>query len=131
MRACAAAARGLLIERDVLGELLTRFALGGAIVSVFSVAGSVFQPKRFAGVFGAAPSVAIVTLALAFAHGGADQVRLQGRAMLCGAVAMLVYCAACIALTRREHLPVWLAAGLSWISWLAVALGLAKLTGLA
>ncbi len=107
----------------MLGEMLVRFALGGAIVSAFSVLGTVFKPKRFAGLFGAAPSVAIATLGLAFAQHGARYAQIEGRAMLCGGLAMLVYCAACVVVTRRAHVPVWLGAGLSWISWLAVAFG--------
>ena len=42
-----------------------------ARVSLFAVAGDVLRPKSFAGLFGAAPSVALATLTLAFwKHGG-------------------------------------------------------------
>jgi len=46
-------------------ELAIRFVVGGAIVSVFAVLGDVVCPKTLSGVFGAAPSVALATLALA------------------------------------------------------------------
>jgi hypothetical protein len=82
-----------------------------------------FQPKRFAGMFGAAPSVAIAALGLAFYDHGARYAQIEARTMMCGALAMLVYCAVCIALAKRKAIPVWLAAGLSWITWLAVAFG--------
>lgn len=45
-------------------ELLLRFLIGGSVVSLFAIAGDVFRPKSFAGLFGAAPSVALATLAL-------------------------------------------------------------------
>jgi len=45
-------------------QLVIRFLVGGVIVSLFAVLGDVLQPKSFAGLFGAAPSVALATLAL-------------------------------------------------------------------
>ena len=35
-------------------DLLWRFLLGGAIVSLFALLGDVVRPKRFAGIFGGA-----------------------------------------------------------------------------
>jgi hypothetical protein len=40
-------------------ELAFRFIVGGLVVSLFAVLGDVFKPKSFAGLFGAAPSVAM------------------------------------------------------------------------
>ena len=42
-------------------ELLARFAIGGLVVSLFAMLGDVFRPKSFAGLFGAAPSIALST----------------------------------------------------------------------
>ena len=42
-------------------ELLVRFVIGGLAVSSFAVVGDIFKPKSFAGLFGAAPSVALAT----------------------------------------------------------------------
>lgn len=47
----------------MLRELAVRFVLGGLIVSLFSVAGELWRPKTFSGLFGAAPSVALASLA--------------------------------------------------------------------
>jgi hypothetical protein len=47
-----------------MAEALIRFMIGGIFVSVFAVLGDVLKPKRFAGLFGAAPSVALATLIL-------------------------------------------------------------------
>ena len=105
-------------------ELVVRFLVSGAIVSFFSVVGDVFKPKTFAGLFGAAPSVALSTLALSYAHDGAGEVATLGRSMMLGAVAFYVYGAACVTVTKREHWPEWIIAAGSWIAWFAVALGL-------
>jgi hypothetical protein len=45
-------------------DIVIRFLLDGVIVSLFAVLGDLFRPKSFAGLFGAAPSVALATLAL-------------------------------------------------------------------
>jgi hypothetical protein len=45
-------------------DLLYRFLIGGFIVSVFAFVADVMRPRGFAGFFGAAPSVALATLAL-------------------------------------------------------------------
>ncbi len=72
-------------------ELLLRFVIGGAIVSAFAVFGDVLLPKTFAGVFGAAPSVALATLGIAFVSHGAGYVTSEATGMLVGAIAMLGY----------------------------------------
>lgn len=40
-------------------ELLWRFLIGGTVVSIFALLADVVRPKRLAGLFGAAPSVAL------------------------------------------------------------------------
>ena len=107
-----------------LHEVAVRFFLGGAIVSAFSILGELFKPKTFAGIFGAAPSVALATLALAFHTHGAPFVAVETRSMLLGAVAFVGYSAASMVIVRRETVPVWLGAGLSWAVWFAIAFGL-------
>jgi hypothetical protein len=57
---------GVWFRRVHLLDYLLRFAAGGLIVSAFAVLGDVLRPKSFAGLFGAAPSVALATLSLAF-----------------------------------------------------------------
>ncbi len=108
----------------MLAELGLRFLLGGVIVSFFAAIGETFQPKTFAGLFGAAPSVAIATLALAFAKQGSAYVSVEARTMICGAAALFVYSSACVALTPNRRIHVWVGAGAAWIVWFAVALGL-------
>lgn len=105
-------------------EYVIRFLLGGAIVSAFAAIGELFKPKTFSGLFGAAPSVAITSLALAFAHQGARAVAIEAKAMLLGSVGMVAYCIACVVIAKRKAIPVWLGAGLAWIAWFVVAFAL-------
>jgi hypothetical protein len=107
----------------MLAELGLRFLLGGAIVSLFAIVAEMFEPKTFAGIFGAAPSVAIATLALAFAKHGAAYGATEGRSMVIGAFALLAYSAACVGLTERKRVPVSLAAVTAWTVWFAIAFG--------
>ncbi len=44
--------------------------------------------------------------------------------MICGASAMFAYCTAATICLERTKLQPWLIAGLLWLLWLAVALGL-------
>jgi hypothetical protein len=108
----------------MLGELIVRFIVGGLVVSAFAVLGDLWRPKTFAGIFGAAPSVAMATLGLTFASKGASYVALEGRSMVAGAVALGLYGAvtAYILLTGKSR--ALMGAGLSLVQWLAVALGL-------
>lgn len=101
------------------GELLFRFFIGGAVVSIFAVIGELFEPKRFSGIFGAAPSVAIATLGLTFAQHGGPKVAAEGWWMVIGGVAMLIYAGLSAWLASNDKIPVWLAAAGAWIAWLA------------
>jgi hypothetical protein len=53
-----------------MSEYLARFFLGGLVVSAFAILGDVLRPKSFAGLFGAAPSVALATLGMAVVQHG-------------------------------------------------------------
>jgi hypothetical protein len=73
------------------GELVTRFVIGGAIVSVFAVIAKVCRPKSFAGLFGAAPSVALTTIGISIVQHGKHYASTEARSMVFGAMAFLVY----------------------------------------
>lgn len=103
------------------GELVARFLIGGALVSLFALVGDVLEPKTFAGLFGAAPSVALATLALTIhAHGGAYGAR-EARSMALGALALLVCAAAISAALHRWRTPVGRTVFASLLVWVAVA----------
>jgi uncharacterized membrane protein (GlpM family) len=93
-------------------DLLWRFLLGGAIVSLFALLGEVLRPKRFAGIFGGAPSVALATLALTAAKSGPSIAALEARSMILSSLGFVLY--VCVALrlvasARWPPLPVSLA----------------------
>ena len=50
--------------------------------AAFAVFGTVLKPKSFAGLFGAAPSVALATLALTVATDGKSYAAIEARSML-------------------------------------------------
>jgi hypothetical protein len=72
-------------------EILIRFLIGGVSVALFAIIGDLFKPKSFAGLFGAAPSVALATLALTIASEGAAYASVEARSMMIGAIAFLIY----------------------------------------
>ena len=105
-------------------EILLRFAIGGMMVSSFAILGDVFKPKSFAGLFGAAPSVALATIVLTVTKEGRSYVAIEARSMLIGACAFLLYAwIVCRALLpgRWSALPVTFSA---LPLWCASALGL-------
>jgi uncharacterized membrane protein (GlpM family) len=72
-------------------ELLWRFLIGGAIVSLFALIGDVVRPKRFAGLFSAAPSVALATLALTAAREGPLVASIEARSMVLSSLGFILY----------------------------------------
>jgi uncharacterized membrane protein (GlpM family) len=112
-----------------LDEVVGRFLLGGSCVALFAVAGAAFKPKTFAGLFGAAPTVALVSLSLAFDEHGSEYVGQISHAMILGALALLGYSAICLASIGRPHVSVLLASVLSWGAWGLLALALHRLLG--
>jgi len=88
---------------------------------LFSAAGELWKPKTFSGIFGAAPSVALASLALAFSKDGSTTVALLGRSMVIGSVALFAYGLSCVVAARREKSPVWVAALAAWVVWFLIA----------
>ena len=113
----------------MLQETAIRFFLGGTIVSLFALIGTLLKPPSFAGIFGAAPSVAIATLALAFANEGRVYAATESRSMVIGAIGLVAYSACCVWAVSRPQLPVWAAAGTCWLTWFAVSFGVWTLVG--
>jgi hypothetical protein len=66
-------------------QILIRFLAGGSIVTLFAVLGDLFKPKSFAGLFGAAPSVALATLSLTIVTEGPRYASIEARSMIAGA----------------------------------------------
>src|SRR5947207_12189130 len=110
-------------------QILIRFLVGGAVVTAFAAMGDVLRPKSFAGLFGAAPSVALATLSLTIASDGASYAATESRSMIAGALAFFVYASFVSWIMMRYKIkalwitttaiPLWLAIAFgSWYFWL-------------
>src|SRR5215475_11584438 len=108
----------------MLMEYVIRFLAGGLIVSVFAMIGDVLRPKSFAGLFGAAPSVALVTLSLAFFEHGGAYLATEARSMILGAIAFVIYSLLVCQLLMRARWSAMAATLAAAVAWLGVALGL-------
>jgi len=105
-------------------EILLRFLIGGIVVSSFAILGDLFKPKSFAGLFGAAPSVALATLGLTVASDGRLYASIEARSMIAGSIAFFFY-ASCVSWLMMRHKWKALAVTASSIFlWLGTAFGL-------
>lgn len=79
----------------------------------------VLKPKKFAGLFSAAPSVAIASLALTAVQMSAEKASQSALAMVAGAIGMIAFCLVAALLEKKAGAIV--SAGVAWVSWLATA----------
>jgi len=103
-------------------EYVIRFFIGGFAVSTFALLADVFRPKSFAGLFSAAPSIALATLAIAFWKDGPAYAALEGRSMMIGSLALCLYSIAVCQLMKRYEFPALVATVVSLIAWTSAAL---------
>src|SRR3979490_2360297 len=108
-------------------EFILRFFIGGAVISAFALLGDMLRPKSFAGLFGAAPSIALATVGMTIARHGKEYAATEGRSMVLGGIAFCVYAylvSQALVRYRRSAMattlvlmPVWLGVslGLCWI----------------
>ena len=99
-------------------DLVVRFLVGGTIVSLFALIGDVLKPKGFAGLFGAAPSVALATLGLTIAAQGKLYAAMEARSMVAGAAAFFLYALGClyfIGMRRFKAAPATVALLSIWV----------------
>jgi hypothetical protein len=107
-----------------MAEYAIRFLVGGLVVSAFAMAGDVLRPKSFAGLFSAAPSVALATLGIATAEQGADYAQVQSRSMILGAIALTGYSILVCQLLMRWRIRSLPATILALGLWCALAFSL-------
>lgn len=105
-------------------EYVIRFVVGGVAVSAFAVLADVLRPKSFAGLFGAAPSIALATLGIAIVQHGSGYAATEARSMMLGAVALFLYSAGVCRLMERHRVSALPAACTMLGLWLVCALGL-------
>lgn len=101
--------------------IVVKAVLGGTLVSAFAVVGHVLRPKWFAGLFGAAPSVAIASLSVAVLDKGHHTASIAAYAMIFGAAGFVVFGLCVRPLMARFH-AAW-AALLGCAAWVLVAVG--------
>jgi hypothetical protein len=104
--------------------LIFRFVVGGILVSIFSILGDLLKPRSFAGLFSAAPSVALATLSLTILTDGKLYAAREGRSMIASAVAFFLYACLCIHLLVRNRWGATAASVFSFSVWFVGAFGL-------
>jgi hypothetical protein len=102
-------------------SILFRFLIGGLAVSAFAVISDVLKPKSFAGLFAAAPSIALATIALTVATEGNRYAALEARSMVAGAIAFVVYASCVSRLLLHQKVNAGAATLLSLPLWAATA----------
>ena len=107
-----------------VGELLVRFFIGGIIVSFFAAIAEMLRPKSFAGLFGAAPSVALATLGITIAGHGKHYAAIETHFMVFSAIAFCCYALAASWMLRRFRPPALAATVTLLPIWFAVSFGL-------
>lgn len=105
-------------------ELVFRFLVGGFFVSLFAALSDLFQPQSFAGLFGAAPSIALATLGLAMLREGRGYAATEAHSMVAGAIAFFLYAACASWLMMRRHVNALAASIVAVMVWGAAAFGL-------
>ena len=108
-------------------EYLLRFIVGGVAVSAFAALGDMLRPKSFAGLFGAAPSIALATILITVAQKGATFVAVEGRSMIAGAFALAAYSWIVCVLLKKFSMASLTATILTLVTWFAVAFGITSL----
>lgn len=105
-------------------DLVARFLLGGTIVSCFAMLGELLRPKRFAGLFGAAPSVALATIPLTIHQHGTVFASIETRSMVASSFAFAAY-AWLVSRVLLRYQPSALLATLTALPlWFGVSFGL-------
>ena len=90
----------------------------------FAAIGDILKPKSFAGLFGAAPSVALATLYLTISSQGKVYAATETRSMIVGALAFFIYATCASWLLMKRNVSSLFATVSLMPVWLGVSLGL-------
>ena len=107
-----------------MSDALARFLIGGFVVSAFATVGGLFKPTSFAGLFGAAPSVALATLAITISKDGKLFAATECRSMLAGAAGLCLYSILVTQLLSRFRRSALMATLFALPLWILTAFGL-------
>jgi hypothetical protein len=108
-------------------EYLLRFIAGGVVVTACAVLGDIMRPKSFAGLFGAAPSIALATIPITLSQKGAPFVTAEARSMIVGAFALAADSWVVCVLIKKLTISSLTATMLALLVWFAVALGITSI----
>jgi uncharacterized membrane protein (GlpM family) len=106
-----------------MSDIVIRFVVGGAVVAIFAIMGDLFEPKSFAGLFGAAPSVALATLLLTIYSKGRSFAVAEAQTMIGGVIALFIYTNCVSYVLMRFRFPAYVISMLFILLWLSVAVG--------
>ena len=93
---------------------------GGMFVVLFSLIAEMLTPKRFAGLFSAAPSVALANLIVVIISKGQAEGTADTHGMVIGAFALLLSCLVGVAAVRRYRALA--GSSMLLLTWIPVAL---------
>jgi len=105
-----------------VGVFALRALLGGVLVVGFALIGEMVTPKAFAGLFSAAPSVAVASLAITVVADNTHKARQASTGMVVGGIGMVACCV--LAAVAVPRLQARLGSAMAWLAWAVVALGL-------
>jgi Protein of unknown function (DUF3147) len=108
-------------------DYVLRFVAGGIAVSAFAALADTLRPKSFAGLFGAAPSIALATLLITLSQTSGSYAAVEGRSMLVGALSLAAYSWTVRLLLRKFMMHSLVATILALAVWFGVAFGLSSL----
>jgi len=108
------------MTRDVVTTLV-QAAAGGLLVVVFALLGQALEPKRFAGIFSAAPSVAIAGLVVTVVALGDGPAATGALGMLFGAAGFVAF--SLVVRPLLVHMSAVVASLLGCGAWVVVAVG--------
>jgi uncharacterized membrane protein (GlpM family) len=105
-----------------IGMLALKALIGGVFVVLFASIGGALKPKRFAGLFAAAPAVALASLLLTTVTRGSSAALPLTTGMVIGSVGMIAYCAVALYTVERFHATIGSIS--AWAAWFVAAGGL-------
>jgi uncharacterized membrane protein (GlpM family) len=112
-------ARDLLLLWRRRGDALQPALFARLVVVLFALVGEMAKPKRFAGIFSAAPTIALANLTVTALTAGSKDFPAYGLGMLAGTAGFLAYGLVCPVLIDR--LGALRGSALSFAAWLAAA----------
>jgi hypothetical protein len=120
-RVCVSVVFRQIARALIVAEIILRFCVGGIVVCLFAVFADALKPKSFAGLLGAAPSVALATLGLTVWKKGSAYAALEAQSMIFGAIAFFIYAVVVSRILRRGEWSALSVTAASLVLWLGCA----------